>query len=135
MQGGTSGFATGINDLGRVTGYGGLNAFGPQFREIMNSLLWENGSMRPLIGFPFSPSFNERHPTTAAFGINGLSQIVGTWKTQRAGLFHGYLGQNDQVTDVSGGIEILLNGTAPGINDAGQVVGELGRTCVPLAER
>jgi len=126
MQGGTTSFATGINDLGQVTGYGGLNAFGPQFREIMNSFLWENGSMVPLGGFPFSPTFNTRHPTTAAFGINGLTQIVGTWRTPHAGLFHGYRWQNGVVTDVSGGIDVPLNGAARAINEAGRIVGELG---------
>src|SRR6185295_3074870 len=33
LEGGSSSYATGINDQGQVVGYGGINAYGPMFRE------------------------------------------------------------------------------------------------------
>src|SRR5262245_17966926 len=66
LPGGSASFATAINDLGQVVGYGGINEFGPQFREFTQGFFWDAGAMRPM-GALFCPcSFNQRYGTSAA---------------------------------------------------------------------
>jgi probable HAF family extracellular repeat protein len=66
--------------------------------------------------------------TTAAYGINNLGQIVGSYTATTGGV-HGFVLSSDlqtyKVFDVSGIIPGALAGTtlAYGINDAGEVVG------------
>jgi probable HAF family extracellular repeat protein len=122
LVGGTYSFATAINDRSQVVGYGGINGYGPGFREIRNSFLWARGSIRALSGFYCVCSFNERYPVTAAHGINAAGQIVGKAKTLRSAS-HAYLWQDDLVTDLDEGPSSSSASIAFGINGLGQVVG------------
>ena len=117
LVGGTYSYATAINDRGQVIGYGGINADGPQFAERMSSFLWENGSMRPLSGF------DERHLTTAAYGINGATGVAGAAATV-SGVVQAYRWEGDVVTDVGLSPSNSSRSSSYGINDRGQIVGE-----------
>jgi hypothetical protein len=73
LPGGSSSYATAINDRGDIVGYGGLNGFGPPFREVTQGFLWRGGSMRP-VGALYCPcTFNVRYGTSSAFAVSASS--------------------------------------------------------------
>ena len=126
LTGGSVSYATGINDMGQVVGYGGINAYGPQFREFTQGFIWTNGSLQPLGALYCSCSFNERYGTSAAYGINTAGQVVGDSRTVRGKTFrHAFLSQSGAMQDIGGGPGGTSISYAYGINDAGQVVGRL----------
>jgi len=126
LIGGSASYATGINDMGQVVGYGGINAYGPQFREFTQGFIWTNGSMQPLGALYCPCSFNERYGTSAAYGINSAGQAVGDSRTVRGEVFrHAFLWQSGAMQDIGGGPGGTSISYAYGINDAGQVVGRL----------
>jgi probable HAF family extracellular repeat protein len=140
--GGDSSEATGINDLGQVVGYGGINEYGPLFREFTQAFLWQEGSMRSLGALDCPCSFNERYGTSAAYGINAAGQAVGDSTTVRGinesgevvgesgaaggAIARAFLWQDGVMRDLNGLIAPdsgwVLTGAAA-INDAGQIVG------------
>jgi probable HAF family extracellular repeat protein len=124
LIGGSASYATGINDMGQVVGYGGINAYGPQFREFTQGFIWTNGSMQPL-GTLYCPcSFNERYGTSAAYDINNAGQAVGDSRTVRGEMFrHAFLWQSGTMQDIGGGPGGMSISYAYDINDTGQVVG------------
>jgi probable HAF family extracellular repeat protein len=120
---GTYSHATAINDRSQVLGYGGINAYAPQFAEHMNSFFWENGSMRAFNGFYCPCGFGERHSTAATYGVSGATLAAGVAKSMR-GVLHAYRWVDDAMSDVVGSPSSLSTSTAYGVNDRGQIVGE-----------
>ena len=81
MIGGSSSHATGINDAGQVVGYGGINAFGPQFREFVEGFIWQNGSVQT-VGALYCPcTFSTRYGISAAYAIDAAGQGSDTVRT------------------------------------------------------
>jgi probable HAF family extracellular repeat protein len=129
MVGGTYSRATGVNDLGQVVGSGGINAYGPQFREIQQGFIWQNGTMTSL-GALWNPAdFNTRYGTSAAYGINSIGQVVGESETVRGNwVRHAFLWQDGVgMQDIGGGAGNWSVSRAYGINVAGQVVGDFAQ--------
>lgn len=128
LPGGTYSYATGISDLGQVVGYGGINEHGPQFREIPQAFIWDNGSMQSLGALHCPCTFNRRYGTSAAYGvnINASGQVVGSSETVRGSwVHHAFLWNRvGGMEDIGGGAGSLSISAAYGINAAGQVVGE-----------
>lgn len=123
LQGGTSARATALNDLGEVVGLGGRNDYGPEFQEVTQAFLWQNGTMIPL-GALYDPSdFNRRHGYSEAHAINDQGQVAGFSEIFRCGSRHAFLWQDGAMLDISGGPGNPSYSHAFGINDLGQVVG------------
>jgi probable HAF family extracellular repeat protein len=123
LPGGSSSYATAINDRGDIVGYGGLNGFGPQFREITQGFVWQNGAMRA-VGALYCPcTFNVRYGTSAAFAVSDGGWVVGDSQTNRQTLRGAFVWQ-DRMQDLD------LDGATPadshayGINDIHEIVGE-----------
>jgi len=123
LQGGTSARATALNDLGDVVGSGGRNDHGPQFQEVTQAFLWQNGTMVPL-GALYDPSdFNRRHGYSEAHAINALGQVAGFSEVFRCASQHAFLWQAGVMEDISGGAGDPSFSRAFAINDSGHVVG------------
>ncbi|HEV8439177.1 MAG TPA: hypothetical protein VGT40_13865 [Methylomirabilota bacterium] len=141
LTGGTRSYATGINDAGQVVGYGGINAFGPQFKEITQGFIWDNGSMQPLGALYCPCTFNTRYGTSSAYGINALRQVVGASETVRGShVLHGFLWDASAgMQDIGGGAGDWSISRAFAINGAGQVVGDFaqdaGMSATPFDRR
>lgn len=123
LVGGTHSRAMGVNRHGQVAGDGGLNGFGPMFREFPNAFLWQDGILQGLGALHNPSSFNERHGTSLAGDINNLAQIVG-WSKSIRGLDHAYVWENGVMRDISTDPADFSVSRAFGINSSGQVVGE-----------
>lgn len=125
LTGGKYSQANAINDLGHVTGYGGINRYGPMFKEIMQGFLWENGAMRELGALYCPCSFNQRYGTSTAYAINAVGQIVGDSVTVR-GVRHAFLMQSHSslMQDIGDGPGSRSISRALDINNQGIVVGD-----------
>ena len=124
LDGGSFSHATGINDQGQVVGYGGINAYGPMFREFTQGFIWQNGGMQPLGALYCPCSFNQRYGTSAAYGINSAGQAVGDSETVRGETIrHAFLWQDGAMQDIGGGAGGWSISYAYAINLQGQVVG------------
>ena len=123
LPGGSSSYATAINDRGDIVGYGGLNGFGPPFREITQGFIWQNGAMRA-VGALYCPcTFNVRYGTSAAFAVSDAGWVVGDSQTNRQTLRGAFVWQDRMQ-------ELDLDGATPGdshaygINDIHEIVGD-----------
>jgi probable HAF family extracellular repeat protein len=104
LEGGSSSYGTGINDQGQVVGYGGINAYGPLFREFTQGFLWQDGSMQPLGALYCPCTFNDRYGTSAAYGINSSGRVVGDSRTVRGETVrHAFVWQDGAMQDIGGG--------------------------------
>ena len=124
LPGGTDSRATAVNDLGQVAGYGGINEYGPAFREFTQAFLWQDGRMRTLGALYCPCSFNKRYGTSAAHGLGGDGKIVGDSETVRGEqVRHAFLWADGAMQDIGGGAGGVSISIAYGINGSGQVVG------------
>src|SRR5262245_58905894 len=83
LPGGSSSYATAINDRGDVVGYGGINGYGPEFREIVQGFVWESGTMRPMGALYCPCTFNIRYGASSAFAVSDSGWVVGESQTNR----------------------------------------------------
>jgi probable HAF family extracellular repeat protein len=97
-------FPSGINDSGDIVGYYGILISIRPPRDTTAGFLVSGGNVTEF-SVPGSTA-------TAAYGINNLGQIVGSYASDRT---HGFL--------FSGGIYTTLDFLPYGINNAGQIVG------------
>jgi probable HAF family extracellular repeat protein len=126
LPGGTSSEATGINDRGQVVGSSGINAYGPQFREFTQGVVWDNAERAALGALYCRCSFNARYGTSRALAISGSGQIVGDSETNRGDVRHAFLWVGRM-----GDLGAVLSPSEPSyaydINELGEVVGVVGR--------
>jgi probable HAF family extracellular repeat protein len=106
----TQSYATGINNLGQVSGYS-IGFDGPA--NHYHAWLYSNGALTRLgtLGGPQSQ----------AFGVNDSGQVIGTSTTATSGLTRAFLYTNGSMQDLGdlGGGQTF----ASGVNNSGQVVG------------
>jgi probable HAF family extracellular repeat protein len=110
---GDQGYATAINDLNHVAGYGLINGF---TGDDVRPFLYKNGK---LLQLPLASNATEG----SAKGINHYDQVVGTFDNG-GNLTHAFVYRNNKITDLG----TLTNSPgetsqAFGINDSGDVVG------------
>jgi len=127
LEGGTSGQATALNDRGDVVGYSGINGYGPQFGEVTQAFLWQNGGLRSLGALWCECNFNRRYGYSEAHAINSVGQVVGFSEARRCGSEHAFLWQDGAMEDISGGPGDPSFSRAYAINDSGQVAGLIVR--------
>lgn len=124
MVGGSESVATGINDSDQVVGYGGVNAYGPQFREFREGFLWQNGVMQPLGALHCPCSFNKRYGTSAAYAIDPSGQIVGDSETVRGETIrHAFSWRNGSMQDIGAGAGSLSLSFAYAVDSTGRAAG------------
>ena len=124
LPGGSDSYATGINDQGHVVGYGGINEYGPQFREWRQGFVWRTGAMQSLGALHCPCSFNQRYGTSAAYAISGAGEIVGDSATVRGeAVRHAFSWQSGAMQDIGGGPPVLSVSNAFAINASGQIAG------------
>ena len=124
LPGGSSSFATAINDRGDIVGYGGLNGFGPPFREFTQGFLWRGGSMRPLGALYCPCTFNVRYGTSSAFAISDAGWVVGDSQTNRQTFRGAFAWQDGAMREIDYDGAALNDAHAYGINDIHEVVGD-----------
>jgi len=123
LPGGTASYATAINDRGDIVGYGGINAFGPEFREFTQGIVWRNGEMRS-VGALYCPcSFNVRYGTSMAFAVSDDGWVVGDSQTNRQ-TFRGAFAWQDAIRPLAFDAAAPSDSHAFGINDIHEVVGD-----------
>jgi len=124
LPGGTASYATAINNRGDVVGYGGINAYGPQFQEFTQGFLWQDGGMRTLGAFYCPCSFNRRYGTSRALAVGNGGHIVGDSETsQGESVRHALLWEGNGMRDLSPQLDRFQSSYAYGINDTNQIVG------------
>ena len=129
LIGGTTSSATAISDGGLVTGYSGINAYGPMFREFTQGFVWQDGVMRSLNALYCPCSFNVRYGTSRGLAINNDGIIVGVSSSagRRRHFLAGFVYRNGRLFDVN---DLLDAGSrhwyierAVDINDNNEIVG------------
>ena len=124
LPGGSASQATAINDRGDIVGYGGINAYGPEFRERIQGFAWADGTMRTIGALYCRCSFNVRYGTSRALAIADGGQIVGDSEADRGDSFrHAFLWQENVMRDLGAGVDVAGRSQATGINDINEVVG------------
>ena len=124
LPGGSSSHATAINDRGDIVGYGGINAFGPPFREFTQGFVWQNGAMRA-VGALYCPcTFNVRYGTSMAFAVSNSGWVVGDSQTNRQTFRGAFLWQESAIRAVDYDPAGPGDSHAYGINDIHEVVGD-----------
>jgi probable HAF family extracellular repeat protein len=126
LVGGTASQATAISDAGIVAGSSGINAYGPSFPEDTQGFVWQDGSMVSVGTLHCPCSFNRRHGTSRALGLNNANRVVGDSPTGRASFRGAFLWQSNQIRGLISLAETTSDSTAYGISDADEIVGEIG---------
>ena len=107
-------YASGINDLGQVVGYG---ATGPNFFQY--AFLWTSADGMTSFGGSFPP--------TEAYGVSNTGKIVGQNSISVIDIGHATWWKNGVSTDLGtlgGGPDVVFySSLANGVNDLGQIVG------------
>lgn len=115
--------ARGINDRGEVVGYGDTfvaNRFG--YFEVSRAFLWKSGRMRLLDDL--DPRTSPEEGSSHAFAINDRSVVVGSAERIRSQPSWPVLwraGSSHRIRPL-----VQAEGAAYAVNDAGQVVGQVG---------
>jgi probable HAF family extracellular repeat protein len=125
LPGGSDSFATAISDEGVVVGYGGINRYGPMFREFTQAFVWQAGEMRELGALYCPCTFNQRYGTSRALAISRGGGVVGDSRVFRGGLTHAFLWQANSMRDLGRDLEDTADSGAFGINDRDEVVGTI----------
>ena len=124
LPGGNASYATAINDRGDVVGYGGINSYGPEFREVVQGFVWQNGTMRP-VGALYCPcTFNIRYGASSAFAISDTGWVVGESQTNRQTFKGAFVWQDGAMRGLDFGGPVLADARAFGINDIQEIVGD-----------
>ncbi len=117
LPGGTTSYATGINDSGQITGWSDTLQFGTSDPRPDHAFIYENGQMTDLGNLSATGEFaNFSHGTA----INASGEVTG-WSVTDSFETHAFLFSDGVMADLGtlGGSE--SRGSA--INDAGQIVG------------
>lgn len=136
LTGGSYSEATAINDSGQVAGFGGINAYGPNFREYMMGFLWADGALHNLPGLHCHCDFNKRYPVSIAYDVNNAANAVGwspgprgesipyatLWRIAPEDDYIGWSGEPLRPPDVDPGQWEISRAFA--INDYGEVAGD-----------
>jgi probable HAF family extracellular repeat protein len=123
LPGGSSSYATAINDRGDIVGYGGINAYGPEFREFTQGIVWRNSGMRS-VGALYCPcTFNVRYGTSMAFAVSNAGWVVGDSQTNRQTFRRAFVWQ-DAIRPLDVNAAAPGDSHAYGINDIHEVVGD-----------
>src|SRR5262245_16288075 len=125
LPGGSSSSATAINDRGDIVGYGGINGFGPEFREYTQGFVWRDGAIRA-VGALYCPcTFNVRYGTSMAFAVSNAGLVVGDSQTNRQTLRGAFVWQDSAIRELDYNVPPLSADThAYAINDIQEIVGD-----------
>jgi len=124
LPGGSTSYATAVNTQGDVVGYGGINAYGPEFREIVQGFVWRNGTMRP-VGALYCPcTFNIRYGSSSAFAVSNAGWVVGDSQTNRQTFRGAFVWQDGAMRGLDFGGSLPGDARAYGINDLHEIVGD-----------
>jgi probable HAF family extracellular repeat protein len=124
LPGGSTSYATAINDRGDIVGYGGINAYGPEFREIVQGFVWQSGAMRA-VGALYCPcTFNIRYGASSAFAVSDTGLVVGESQTNRAAYKGAFLWQDGAMRGLDFGGPLPGDARAYAINDIHEIAGE-----------
>jgi probable HAF family extracellular repeat protein len=124
LPGGTSSYATAINDRGDIVGYSGINAYGPQFRELSQGFFWREGQMQS-VGALYCPcSFNVRYGTSQATAISNAGWVIGDSQTNRQTYRKAFFWLDGLIREVGVDAPEPIDSHAYGINDIHEVVGD-----------
>lgn len=126
LPGGTTSHATAITDDGVIVGYGGINRYGPMFREFTQGFIWQDGVLSELGALYCPCSFNVRHGTSRALAISRTGRIVGDSRVHRMALTHAFLWQAGAMDDYGNALNPVVDSVAYDVNDVDGVVGTLG---------
>ena len=127
--GGSDSIGRAVSDNGQwLVGSSGINALGPGFREFTQGFVHSGASMSS-VGALFCPcSFNQRHGTSEAYGVNDLGTVVGWAPSPRANYYHAFMWKEGVITDLSEtGLGDPSYSRAFDINNAEQIVGYIDR--------
>lgn len=111
-----------------LAGSSGINAYGPGFREFTQGFVYSGGSMNS-VGALYCPcSFNVRHGTSEAYGVNDAGTVVGWAPSPRANYYHAFIWKEGVIEDLSEtGLGDPSYSRAFDVNNAEQVVGYIDR--------
>jgi probable HAF family extracellular repeat protein len=126
LPGGSSSYATAINDRGDIVGYGGINGFGPPFREFTQGFVFQNGAMRP-VGALYCPcTFNVRYGTSQAFAVSSAGLVIGDSQTNRQTFRGAFMWHGSEMRELDFDGALLDDAHAYGVNDIQEIVGDDG---------
>ena len=111
-----------------LVGSSGINAYGPNFREFTQGFVHGAATMTS-VGALYCPcSFNVRHGTSEAFGVNDAGTVVGWAPAPRANYYHAFIWKEGVIEDLSEtGLGDPSYSRAFDINNAEQIVGYIDR--------
>jgi probable HAF family extracellular repeat protein len=137
---GTDGAATSISRNGAlIAGFSGISfnfnegtSLDPVTgTEVRQGFLLRNGEMVQL-GALYDPAFvSRRHGFSEAHGVNNNGQVVGYSVILRASSEHAFVWQNGLMVDIGGGEGNASLSRAFGINDGGEIVGDMAEATEP----
>lgn len=129
LIGGSDSIATAISDNGNwLVGNSGINAYGPLFREFTQGFNVNDGEMNSVEALFCPCTFNVRHGSSEAFGVNDPGTVVGWSPSPRANYYHAFMWKNGVMEDISEtGLGDPSYSRAFAINNAQQIVGDIAR--------
>lgn len=111
-----------------VVGSSGINAYGPGFAEFTQGFVYSGGSMTSVDALFCPCTFNERHGTSEANGVNDLGTVVGWAPSPRANYYHAFVWKAGVIQDISpAGLGDPSYSRAFDVNNSEQIVGYIDR--------
>ncbi|MDY6984612.1 MAG: hypothetical protein SV422_16110 [Pseudomonadota bacterium] len=111
-----------------LAGSSGINAHGPGFQQFTQGFVYNGGSMTSVDALFCPCSFNVRHGTSEAYGVNDNGTVVGWAPSPRANYYHAFVWKNGVIEDLSdAGLGDPSYSRAFDVNNAEQIVGYIDR--------
>jgi probable HAF family extracellular repeat protein len=127
--GGSDSIGRAVSSNGQwLAGSSAINAHGPGFAQFTQGFAFNSGTMSSVDALFCPCTFNQRHGTSEAYGVNDSGTVVGWAPSPRANYYHAFIWKDGVIQDLSDmGLGDPSWSRAYDINNAEQIVGYIDR--------